>query len=458
LNKVFLAVLFAVLIFSLGSSQGVNALSDGTVKDFQKINNDDGGIGSPLDAIDHFGRAVEHLGDLDGDGVEDIAVGAYQDDDGGQSKGAVYILFMKKDGTVKSFQKISDTSGGLNGQIPQSSLFGWGIANIDDLDGDGVIDLAVGATGDNDGSLWILFMNNDGTVKSFQKTAAINALENDRYSNAIANLGDLDGDDVQDLAVGEFERDDGSGAVWILFMNSDGTIKDSNEISNTNGILAGLLDPNAGFGFDVDSIGDLDGDGVEDLAVGAHRVGSVYILFMNSDGTAKSFNKITPLVGNDNFGISVANMGDLDGDGVTDLAVGEENDNDGGDRRGAIHIFFLKSDGSLKSSQKISQTEGNFGGELDDLGLFGWGSTSIGDLNMDGSTDLAVGNIFDGGRTLGTGAVWILFLNPIQVIGGELIPIDSTSLILANTQSFSWMIPVVLSIAGIGLFVVARKI
>ena len=75
------------------------------------------------------------------------------------------------DGTVKSHQKISDTEGGFTGTLDDIDAFGGSPASLGDLDGDGVVDLAVSADGDDDGgngrgAMWILFMNSDGTVKS----------------------------------------------------------------------------------------------------------------------------------------------------------------------------------------------------------------------------------------------------------------------------------------------------
>ncbi len=150
----------------------------GTVKSHQKISDTEGGFfgfgNSFLDDNDHFGRSVTNLGDLDGDGTNDLAVGAFGDDDGGTGRGAVWILFLNTDGTVKSHQKISDTQGGFTGTLNNEDIFGETVGNMGDLDGDGITDLVVGAAGDDDGgsdigALWVLFLNTDGTVKSHQK-------------------------------------------------------------------------------------------------------------------------------------------------------------------------------------------------------------------------------------------------------------------------------------------------
>ena len=109
--------------------------ADGTVKASQKIADGTGG-GPALAAGDHFGRSVAALGDLDGDGVSDLAVGANYDDTGGDSRGAVYVLFLNSDGTVKSDHKIADQTGG-GPSLANSDRFGGFLASLGDLDGDG---------------------------------------------------------------------------------------------------------------------------------------------------------------------------------------------------------------------------------------------------------------------------------------------------------------------------------
>ncbi len=123
----------------------------GWVLSHQKISDTQGGFTGILDNEDRFGFSQASLGDLDGNGVGDIAVGAPWDDDGGTDRGAVWVLFLNAEGTVKTHQKISDNEGAFTGTLDNSDLFGWGMASLGDLDGDGVSDLAVGATGDDDG-------------------------------------------------------------------------------------------------------------------------------------------------------------------------------------------------------------------------------------------------------------------------------------------------------------------
>ncbi|MCH8151464.1 MAG: FG-GAP repeat protein [Planctomycetes bacterium] len=413
----------------------------GMVNSFQKISETQGGFGGNLDNADLFGHGVTNIGDVDGDGITDLAVGVFGDDDGGFNTGAVWILFLNTDGTVKAEQKISDTQGGLSGDLSTNGIFGVSLDGIGDLDGDGVPDLAVGNYGDDDGGLdrgaiWILFLNTDGTVNAEQKISDTQGGFNGTLSNSdlfgsgVADVGDLDSDGVTDLAVGAWMDNDGGsnrGAIWILFLNTDGTVKSEQKISDTQGGFGGTLDNGDQFGTSVANIGDLDGDGVTDLAVGAFADddggtdrGAVWVLFMKSDGTVNAEQKISDTVGGfagalddvDWFGRGVAGPGDLDSDGTLDLTVAVRLDDDGGVNRGALWVLFMNSNGTVRAEQKISDTEGGFEGTLDDGDSFGSAVAGIGDLNGDGGTDLVVGAIGDDDGNDVAGAVWILFLEP----------------------------------------------
>ena len=268
--------------------------AEGFVEHVQEISDIEGGFTGELNREDNFGRSVAPLGDLDGDGVTDLAVGAPEDDDGNFNSGAVWILFLNADGTVKDHQKISNTEGNLGEGLASLNNFGTALAGLGDLDGDGVPDLAVGVPLDDDGgqdrgAVWILFLNADGTVKDHQKISSLqgsfNGTLNDRnlFGTAVTNLGDRDGDGVVDLAVGAAGDDDGcpdengdqtpgdcnKGAVWLLFLNAQGGVKNQQKISATQGNFAGTLREQDQFGSAVSLLDDLDGDGVAEFVAGA---------------------------------------------------------------------------------------------------------------------------------------------------------------------------------------------
>lgn len=418
----------------------------GGVMDQSKISQSSGGFGGDLDPGDQFGRAVVSLGDLNGDGTEELLMGAHHDDDGGTDRGAVYVLFMGTviPGKAVATQKISSTSGGFVGPLRKGDSFGRAAAALGDLDGDGVVDLAVGANfddsgGSNRGAVHVLFLRPDGTVKAERKISSVHGgfsgtLDNgDEFGRALARLGDLDGDGVTELAAAASYDDDGGlnrGAVWILFMNLDGSVKTQQKISDFAGGLLAPLKNEDYFGHSIAALGDIDADGLGDMAVGAplddsgggFSRGAVYVLLLNSNGTVKSERKIAQGLGGfagllddaDQFGVAVSGCDDLDGDGIQELAVGAIYDDDGGLDRGAVWLLFLDGARSVKSHMKLSSTSGGLAalGDGDGFGCSLARLPSASGANR--GWELAVGVRFDddggGGAGQNLGAAYLLEL------------------------------------------------
>ncbi|MFT5463507.1 MAG: PKD repeat protein [Planctomycetota bacterium] len=419
------------------------------VKASQKISNLAGGLGMLIDAGDVFGNSYL-VGDVNGDGLDDVAIGAGGSDDGVVGAGAIWLMTLDTAGIVASASKISSTFGGFGGLLDTGDAFGSSVSSVGDIDGDGVMDIAVGARGDTDGAaastwrgaVWILRMNVDRTVKAWSKINESNGGftgvfdDYEYFGSGLASLGDLNGDGICDVAVGARSNSPGQagdgngGSVWILFLDATGGVISHTEISNGMGGFQGTLDNGDQFGNAVSNIGDFDGDGVVDIAVGVKRdddggvggsddYGAVYVLLLNTDGTVKAEQKISLTQGNFQgsvtlagfFGTTVTSVGDLDGDGVTDLAVGAKGDSDGSPRSGSTFLLFMNADSTVRTHAKISETAGGFREDLDTGDFFGSGLTCIGDLDLDGAQDLLVGARTDDDGGLDAGAVYVIFLD-----------------------------------------------
>lgn len=349
---------------------------DGTVKSSRKISRSSAGL--PLDPGDEWGRSVRELGDWDLDGIPDVMVGTCYDDDNGTDKGAFYLLFLNRDGTVKSWKKISETQGGFTGDLDPDDQFGRGIRVLGDLDLDGVPEIGVGAIRDDDGgsnrgAYWILFMRRDGTVRSWKKLSETQGNFQSKLSDYgefgfdACVIGDRNADGIQDIAISSpDQKTDGNqqGAVFIVYMNRDGTAKSDFRIAeNYSGFIGNMLDYNDEFGCAIDTLGDVDRDGISDIIVGAGKDddgptgsfdrGAAYVLFLNANATVKGFQKISRTAGRfygnvdnaDRFGTSMACPGDLNGDGIPDVFTGVRFDDDSGSGAGC-EFFLALNDGT----------------------------------------------------------------------------------------------------------------
>lgn len=237
-------------------------------------------LSSLLSDGDGFGAAVASL-DLDADGVPDLAIGAPYDGTGGSEVGAVYVVLMERGGEVKAVVKLSAESSVLEGRLREGDRFGASLAWNGDMDGDGVPDLIVGVEGA--GSLRVLYMTATGDAKSTATlsptTGALSGMlsDGDTFNGrAVAAAGDIDGDGVVDLAVG------GSNAVYVLLMQADGEVKAATKIDASLPALSDILPSEGLFGASIASIGDLSGDGVPDLVVSSATL--IFALFLTTSG------------------------------------------------------------------------------------------------------------------------------------------------------------------------------
>ena len=350
---------------------------NGAVEGYQKISNTAGGltpgdIGGLLGANAGFGAAVTALGDLDGDGVEDIAVGQLPPFASGLPPGSVFVLFLNTNGSVKTYTRIGSGLGGFTGSIVTDDLFAGALSSPGDVDGDGVVDLAVGAQLDDDGtgnsgSVWLLFLQADGTVKSggtkrISRTSGNGPVtaNNDQLGSDVTGIGDLDGNGVPDLAAGARGNDDGgsrAGAVWIVFLQADGTAIPGTSVEirkGAAGFVGSAIVADAEFGHGLAWLGQVSPGGAGVLAVGSFGSDSVYFLGLAANGTVVAESRIAgsnsglngfpgfPAAEVDHLGSGLSKIGDFDGDGRSDLAIGANTADIGGIvDAGAIYLVSL---------------------------------------------------------------------------------------------------------------------
>jgi hypothetical protein len=389
---------------------------------FVKIEEGSGGFFANLESGDRFSRDHDKIGDVNGDGVIDIVVGARSDDDGGVDTGAVYILFMNSDGTVQGTQKISMLEGGFTETLNAGNFFGYGVAGIGDYDEDGIPDIAVSSPVPPNNSLYIIHLNEDGTVKDYVKNENV-------IANGLTAIGDINGDNRIDLVACNPGSDDGGtqrGAIDILFLDTASQIINANTVtisSTQGGFGTGLEDGDQFGGREVAMLGDIDNDGTKELAVGAFMSdggkGAIWILSLNSS-TFNVVSKIKITEGMNgftdeltdelnpngtsgaNFGHAMCASGDIDGDGITELITGANQQNEGW-----AYILYLNADKTVKSFTRINNSDGDFNLNLDSEERFSRSISYVGNLKGDGSIAINIG-----GGAGGTGTLYTLFFRP----------------------------------------------
>lgn len=325
---------------------------------------------------------------------------------------------------VISHTLISSTSPNFSGQLEDNNRFGESIENIGDLDGDNIPEVAVASIHNSTtGAVWILFLNADGSVRKFNKISGVKDFSF-MFGSGIAALGDLDKDGIPDIAIADnlyWNYSGGPrGAVHVLFLNKDGSVKNSNVISSADEGFVYPADPELDFiklGQSVSCLGDLDNDGINDIVVAGEVVAKhfAYILYLNRNGSVKKYQLVDNASANINlniensssFGMSVEGIGDLDKDGIPDMAFGTPDDYEAGNGAGAVYLALLKRDGTIKKSYKINALKGNL--NTSTVGSnFGFAMSSDGDIDGDGTDDLLVSMYRDGNYK---GSLMVLLLN-----------------------------------------------
>lgn len=304
---------------------------------------------------DGMGMSTFIMDDLNGDGLAEIGTSAFCTDFNGTNSGSVYVF----DGATLTQLRRHDGVGA-------SSRLGRFSTSIGDIDGDGVRDYAAGATFESTynhlgGALYVW------SGATGQQLAWIGGHENTgRLGAAISGIGDLDNDGTPDLLVGAPGEANGDGRVYA-FSGATGA-----EINHFNGRSS-----NGGCGTSVAAIGDIDGDGVEDFAIGEPFArtgqGDVHLV------SGATFNRIRRIKGNTTdawFGFRVAHVGAANNDSRDEILIGEP-------CKDTVHVYNTRGIRLRKHEGPGSQSGPKQG----------WGHSvaGAGDVDGDGYDDYVIG-------------------------------------------------------------------
>ena len=341
--------------------------------DLSMLDGTNGFILTGIDAGDRSGTSVSSAGDVNGDGYDDLIIGAYRADPNGDSNaGETYVVYggASAPGTdgVLDLSILDGTNGFTLTGIDRNDISGFSVSSAGDVNGDGYDDLIIGAREadpdgvSNTGETYVIYggANAPGTGGRFNLSTlngsngfiltGIDA--DDRSGVSVSSAGDVNGDGYDDLIIGAFRADPNgdsdAGETYIVYGGASapgtGGVLDLSDLDGTNGFILTGIDAFDGSGRSVSSAGDVNGDGYDDLIIGANEAspngdseaGETYVIYGGAsapgtdgvldlsdlDGTNGFI--LTGIDAGDQSGFSVSSVGDVNGDGYDDLIIGAE--------------------------------------------------------------------------------------------------------------------------------------
>ncbi len=356
---------------------------------------------------DRAGFSLDACGDLTGDGLEDLVIGAYKADPGaGSEAGGAYILAGTLTGTVDIGTAISAVYGSDSGGRLSYDLMGGG-----DADGDGQVDLIVGAyAAQGSGEAYLIHGPITSAVDATSADAIVGtAGGNTRVGISVGFLWPQDGGSADAILVGsdKYDVSKDEGQVMV-FSGASGDLTEASALATIEGVQE-----SEGLGFAIDGSGDLNGDGIGDLLLGAEKyddggnsdAGAAHIFYGPVSGslTLSSSDEVTVGESGARLGQALDLGTDVDGDGLDDVVLGGFEDDSVTSNGGVAYLFTgsLSGSASTSATATIAPTE-------DDQDV-GWSVRLGGDVNGDGNGDLLVGAPrvdTDAGNNTGAGYVF----------------------------------------------------
>lgn len=416
----------------------------------------DGTNGFVLNGVevhDRAGAKVSSAGDVNGDGYDDILVWSEDADPNGVwNAGATYVVFGSGDGFTAelNLSSLDGTNGFvINGITEQSETYaGRPVASAGDINGDGYDDIVIGVSMTDvgvyasAGQSYIVYGAADGFSASIDLSNLDGTngfvINGDQVFGgsgyAVSGAGDFNGDGIDDVIISSHSSDynttNAVGEAHILFGTTDGfgATFELRDIDGSNGVTFRGINSNDNMSWDVSSAGDVNGDGIDDIILGAivadpngvNWAGESYIVFGSTEPFPSTIN-LSSLDGTNGFAIQgvhedsrtgwmVSGAGDINGDGYDDVIIGmdpllstaaEE-----------AYVVFGGADG-FDPILDLSSLDGTNGFVLHGINAsdgVGTALSSAGDVNGDGIDDLLIGARYaDASGLVSSGESYVIY-------------------------------------------------
>jgi hypothetical protein len=340
---------------------------------------------------DAAGNAMANVGDVNGDGLDDLLIGVEANDTAGTNGGRAYLLY----GPVSGTGSLAGADA-LITPLAGAGKFGTQVSALGDLDGDGFTTFAVGAlSADGDaGSSGAVYLFEGPLAASLDTTAATTVLggstTTSRFGEALSGGLDLSGDDVLDLLIASSRSSEvasNSGRAYLFSGELPASVSTTDALMTVSGVAARDY-----VGSDVVASEDVDGDGLGDLVIGAKGYDSYGAvgLFLGGAPGDYALPDADLLIAGDSrniIGSYLGSAGDLDGDGLADLLIGDPYNDTNGTSSGVLYLASGTNTGSLSLAAAAHATLlGTAAGDA-----AGYAMTGLSDVDGNGQVDLVVG-------------------------------------------------------------------